>query len=248
LHAWFQETGADNGCSDEGHMHFIENLEEIINILVPDSSNKSKEVKTEKPVRPKPKTRPKKHDFSGLSNRFSNLDVEDTKDIADASNTIQSLSSTTTMTKSTQKKTPVTAIEIYELEYDDTYDHIFEVFRPFEDLHCLQDFLNETWRQYKRGEIDLLTASLATNAAFDIIRREEEVGRHLFPSSSGEDLSYRNFAACIFFKKSLPLRLEMSIKANDESLRITPFDNFIYLSTARTLMKYEPFARHKILV
>jgi hypothetical protein len=249
LHAWFQETGVDNGHSDEGHMHFIEKLEEIINILVPDSSNKSKEVKTEKPVPPKPKTRSKKHDFSGLNNRFSNLDVEDTEDIADASNTFQSLSSTTIVTQSEQKKTPDTPVEVYELEYDDTYDRIFEVFCFFEDLHRLQDFLNETWRQYKRGEIDLLTASLTTNAAFDIIRREEEeVARHLFPSSSDENLSYRNFAACIFFTESLPLRLETSIKANDESLRITPFDNFIYLSTARTLMKYEPFARHKILV
>jgi hypothetical protein len=119
-------------------------LEEVINILVPDSSNKSKEVKTEKPVLPKPKTRSKKRDFSGLSNRFSNLDVEDAEDIAGASNTVQSLSSTTTVTKSAQKKTPITAVEVYELEYDDTYDRIFEVFCFFKDLHRLQDFLNET--------------------------------------------------------------------------------------------------------
>jgi hypothetical protein len=248
-HGWFHDTGIDNGHSNEGHLKFIEVLEAAIKILLRGSGNKSEEVKIEKPILLKPKARSKKHDFSGLSNRFSNLEVEDTEDIVDTSKTLQSLSSAAAVAKSAQKKTPTPAVEIYELESDDTYERIFDVYCFFEDLHRLQDFLNETWRQYKRGEIDLLTASLTTNAAFDIIRREEaEVAKYLFPSSSGEDLSYRNLAACIFYAESLPLRLETSIKPNDESLRITPFDNFIYLSTARTLMKFEPFARMKALV
>ncbi|CZR59539.1 uncharacterized protein PAC_09433 [Phialocephala subalpina] len=39
----------------------------------------------------KPKSRPDTHDFSGLSNRFSNLDVQEPEDIVDTSATIQAL-------------------------------------------------------------------------------------------------------------------------------------------------------------
>lgn len=250
--AWFQKTGLDNGHSNEGHAHFIEVLEKAMGILKPDFETSNSQGKTDKVAETqatatKSKARSTAHDLSGLSNRFSNLDVEDTEGLVDTETTIQSLSSTVAG-KSAQKTAPPKAVDIYELEYDDSFDRLFDVFCFFEDLHRLQDFLTDTWRKYKTFEIDLLSVSLTTNAALDIIRREEEaVMNFVFPHSS--QLDYTKLAACVFFAESLTMPggpgAMMSPK---ESLRITPFDNFIYLPTARTLMKCQPFFKLKVQV
>lgn len=72
----------------------------------------------------------------------------------------------------------------------------------FEDLHYTQDFLIETWQKYKLNKLDLLTASFVTNAAFDIVRREEEeVMKIVEPGEKG--FSYLSLVAPIFFVDAL---------------------------------------------
>lgn len=116
----------------------------------------------------KPSLRSDTHDFSGLSNRFSNLEIEEPEEIEDTS-------AITFVNPSTKPKTaaPV-SVDVYELEPENEWDRAFEVYCFFEDLHRIQDFLGDTWSQYKEGTIDLMSATLVSNAAFDIVRREEE--------------------------------------------------------------------------
>lgn len=121
----------------------------------------------------KPKSRPETHDFSGLSNRFNNLEVEEPEDIVDTSATIQAFSIGNKPAPKS-KVPPPKNVDVYELETDNAYDRAFDVFCFFEDLHRIQDFLAATWRSHKEGLVDLMTATLVTNSAFDIVRREEE--------------------------------------------------------------------------
>ena len=105
------------------------------------------------------------------------------------------------------------------------------------------DFLNKTWTKYKEGEVDLLTGTIVKNAALDIVRREEiEITAYTFPELSEQGkLSYNMLAGLIFFAESLA-KGNYTPAMSAKSLKITPFDNFIYLPVARTLMRFEQVA------
>jgi hypothetical protein len=247
---WFQQTGVDNGFSTEGHLHFIGVLEEALKILKPDfggaDANQKRFPEAEKRKEPPPSfsMSNNRQDLSGLSNRFSNLDVEDAEDIVDSSTALVSLSATGT---SAQKNASIKPVDVYELEYDNALDRIFDVFCFFEDLHRIQDFLSETWKQQKAGTLDLMTATFVTNAALDIVRREEESVREFaLPklAKSGK-LSYKDLLLLVFFADALGIT---DMGGLPTGLRITPFDNFVYLPTARTLVKFEKFSAMKIRV
>jgi hypothetical protein len=244
---WFERTGIDNGQSTDGHRHFIEILEQALKILKPDYSPKDESSGS---MGPKMAATPRKasssrqvHDLSGLSNRFSYLQVEDTEDAAETTVAIEAISATSDpkLRKAEPGATPT--IDMFELDYDDSFDPMFDVFCFFEDLHRVQDFLNETWAKFKKGELDLMTAAIITNGAFDLVRREEhELTISIF---SDDKLSYQRLASLIFFAESLG---RGGSPSRQEQLRITPFDNFIFLSTARSVMKFEKFLALKIEV
>jgi hypothetical protein len=94
----FTQTGIDNGHPDDRnpynrHAHFIETLEKAMHILKPgfdtsDSKEPSDMATDKQPAPSKPKPNSKVHDRSGLSNRFSNLDVKDTEDIVKTETTL----------------------------------------------------------------------------------------------------------------------------------------------------------------
>jgi hypothetical protein len=245
--AWFEKTGIDNGESNDGHRHFIEILEQTLKILKPDYLPKDERSDS---MGPKMAATPRKasssrqvHDLSGLCNRFSSLQVEDTEEIADTTVAIEAISATPDTNLRKAEPGAIPMIDMFELDYDDSFDPMFDVFCFFEDLHRLQDFLNETWAKFKKGELDLMTAAIITNGAFDLVRREEH---ELTISIFGDDkLSYQRLASLIFFAECLGRGESPS---RHEQLRITPFDNFIFLSTARSVMKFEKFLALKIEV
>ena len=86
---------------------------------------------------------------------------------------------------------------------------------------------------------DLHTAALTTNAAFDLVRQAEQDLITQAPKVFDTKRSYGSIAMIVYYADAFQkvvcpeARLE-----SDESLRITPFDDFIFLSTARTLMKF----------
>lgn len=181
-------------------------------------------------------------DFSGLSNRFSCLEIEDTEDIAETSQTLQSLSNPPAQgTKKAPAKKP-SSVDVFELDYDDEFDRMFDVFCFFEDLHRIQDFLTETWTKVKHGKLDVITASITTNAAFDLVRREEQALTADLFGSSKKVLSYSDLAALIFYAESLRTGTPTSPRNRP---RITPFDNFVFLPIARSILKFSNFLEIK---
>ena len=120
-------------------------------------------------------------------------------------------------------------------------DDAFAIFCFFEDLHRLQDFVKETWDSYRVGKCDLRVASVTTNLALSLVRRaEEELIANLDPKRYAEPKSYQALSLTIFYEDSFAKGEDPKGKlASNESLRITPFDDFIYLPTARVLMKFQ---------
>ena len=109
----------------------------------------------------------------------------------------------------------------------------------FEDLHRTQEFVGELWDKYKGKKCDLHTAAITTNAAFDLVRQAEEDLVAQAPKLFDKKRSYDSIAIIIFYADAFQQGISPEARLNsNETLRITPFDDFIYLSTARILMKF----------
>lgn len=232
--AWFQNTHVhDEGGSTARHLHFIEILEKALNALHSSGSAN--------PPPPEPKDAPSSlHAPSqALVNRFGALDVED----LDESLSVSASDVVITNTKHVKART----IDVYELEGQSEIDHAFLIFCFFEDLHSVQDTLKETWEGYKAGTCDLVTATVITNLAFHLVRHAEDAIISLDPKRYSKPRSYDAMSLLIFYAESFSKGEDPETKlASNESLKITPFDDFIYLPTARTLMKFQRLTELKI--
>lgn len=237
---WFRKTGAKDEASIEGHDHFINVLEKALAILQsccpkPAKAGKQEQKTTDSPPEPD----------QILSNRFGMLNVEDTNDIV--LDLAASDISATSAAKKSSKATAQDSWDVYELEIQYGTDLAFLIFCFFEDLHRIQDFIKETWRKQKAGTVDVETAAVTTNIALDIVRRAEEDIIATAPALLAKPRSYQEIAMVIFHADALAKGDDVDERlSSSDTLKITEFDEFIYLSTARILMKYERIASFKI--
>lgn len=239
---WFRKTGAKDEASIEGHDHFINVLENALAILLPCCPKSAQTSKQEQ----KPKTSALEPESShNLSNRFGMLNVEDTNDIV--LDLAASDISATSATKKSSKATTPHSSDVYELEIQHGTDLAFLIFCFFEDLHRIQDFIKETWGKQKAGTVDLETAAVTTNIALDIVRRAEEDIIATAPAMLAKPRSFQAIAMVIFHADALAKGDDVDKRlSSSDTLKITEFDEFIYLSTARILMKYEQISSFKI--
>ena len=81
--------------------------------------------------------------------------------------------------------------------------------------------------------------AVTTNAAFDLVRQAEEDIIRQAPKLFNRERSWDSIAIIIFYADAFQRGVCPEVRLNsNEALRITPFDDFIYLSTARILMKF----------
>lgn len=239
---WFRKTGAKDEASIEGHDHFINVLENALAILLPCCPKSAQTSKQEH----KPKTSALEPESGhNLSNRFGMLNVEDTNDIV-LDLAASDISATSAAKKSSKATTPH-SWDVYELEIQHGTDLAFLIFCFFEDLHRIQDFIKETWDKQKAGTVDLEAAAVTTNIALDIVRRAEEDIIATAPAMLAKPRSFQAIAMVIFHADALAKGDDVDKRlSSSDTLKITEFDEFIYLSTARILMKYEQISSFKI--
>lgn len=238
---WFQKTGVKNETSTEGHAHFINVLEKALAILKPCCAPLSHDKSKAAAVPQDAKTQMSTDEVDGrrMKNQFHGLQVEDTDDRLD----IAASDIIAVPNKSTAKK-PASR-DVYELELG--IDLAFIIFCLFEDLHRMQDFVKTIWRKVNTGGLNITTASILTDFAIYLARRAEEDVVASAPELPAGAQSYEVLSFQIFYADSFSRGEDPIAKLNStESLRITPFDDFIYLSTARTLMKFASMAKFKI--
>ena len=237
---WFKETESKDEASTQGHAHFTAVLEQALDLLKP-CYNKESLSSDYKPISQK---RAQTFD-DDLTNRFRMLQVEDKDNDMDIT-----APEITVQPKGTSKKTQSKALserEVWELAEEFHIEIGFIIFCFFEDLHRIQDLLKKTWQEYKLGRLDLVTCTMTTNLAFDLVRRAEEDVIGQAPEMLKKPRSYEAISTLIFFVDSFTKGKSPTKEQEvEDSLRITPFDEFIYLSTARILMKFEQLSAAKI--
>ena len=164
--------------ADLKHAHFVSTLEEVINILRPPSSGASDNA--EYASTPIDKGNAKKASTDGisngtemLSNQFDHLELEEPIEIDDALSALNTAMPTTGAAASKTDEKVSHRVEYQSDNNEDDEEKYFAMYCLFTDLHGLRNFIGRTWDDYSDGRIDLITASILTNTAFDLVRRME---------------------------------------------------------------------------
>ena len=160
------------------HAHFISTLEEVISILKPPFSGASNHAENASNSinngnTAKAGTDGINNGAEMLSNQFDHLELEEPIDIDDA---LPALSTTTPTIRTPANKTDEKVSHRVEYQSDNNEDDeekYFAMYCLFTDLHGLRTFISRTWYDYSDGRVDLMTASILANTAFDLVRRME---------------------------------------------------------------------------
>lgn len=135
--------------------------------------------------------------------------------------------------------------KVYELEVDAAWEDAFICYCFFQDLHSIQDTLKSVWKKYKDGELDLISATIATQVGIESVHRAEKDLLDANPRLKAYRRDYDSIAMAVFYAESLRNGRDPDEYLNSpESLEVTELEEFIYLPTARVLMKMAQVARH----
>ena len=159
-----------NTSSNHQHSYFIDLFEDLLVILQPlYEVGPTSEPKPEEAPASSSKLTSTTQGPIPLENFFMALEVEDLEDEAETDEQTKSSNSTRTLA------TPRT---VYELESpkgrDGKEDLLFAIFCLFDDCCSIRQYILEVWSEYKTGKLDLISASVTTNTAFEQARRAEE--------------------------------------------------------------------------
>lgn len=160
---------ASSKDADLTHTHFINQLEEVLEILKPACPEESpvslarSALANNGATLTEPKT-------PNLENRFSNLEVEELDDF----DLLPEVAASPAAKKSSVKPRQV----VFQPNTDDDDGNVddlqFAIYCFFEDLNNARLHLQKLWTQYKLGMISLEDVSVITNTTFDLARRADE--------------------------------------------------------------------------
>ncbi|KGO37101.1 hypothetical protein PEX1_043610 [Penicillium expansum] len=178
----------EDEASQESHGFFVDVLERVRETL--------------RPLIPKRQadTPAVEKDEKSLANRFEHLELEEQ---SEAFLNAPDAPKPAAPEKFTDPSAPdVKAEADLEAEVDlDRRETIFMFHLLVQDANAFMDIIEETWRGYKVGRVDLVSASMTTNTAIDLLRRmEEEMKPSLDKFGGGEKLiEAYYFARCRHF-------------------------------------------------
>lgn len=229
---WFQKTKVENEYSSLGHLHFIEVLQRALDLLRAAPADKRATASQQTNVSPPTESIDCIADANALNNRFAALEVDEVE------NYDLTVSDITTSTAQSGNKKPQPTVA-YDLEVDEHWEATFVVYCFFEDLHQLQNQLRKLWTSQKENAIDLITATVTTTAAFELLAQAEKGILEQYRSHFHYKRSYENLTLMIFYAESIRIGEDLGDMLHSaKALKVTPFDEFVYLPTARVLMKY----------
>ncbi|KAJ3031485.1 hypothetical protein HDV00_008271 [Rhizophlyctis rosea] len=167
---WFVESGEGKGrdreakamrTADVGHWKFIQVLKQIVNLLQPIRQHGSN-------------IGGKNNDVAGRQGTAESVASEnpytvlDADDLPDDDQDMDELPPATETTPPPVSKPSVD----YRIQEDDTL--MLQLYSVIQDMNIIRKYLQNLWKQYKVQEVDLITASLVTSTAFDIVRTMQE--------------------------------------------------------------------------
>ena len=145
--------------SEANHQHFVDALQHVYNVLAPRSLAKPKV--TQQKGQPKAET---------LSNKFEALHIEEPS---------QAYVEAPDMPQSVEADCDV---EVETLE-----EVLFALKLIREDYNNFRSIISESWREYSVQQYDLVSLSIMTNTAIDLVRGFEEDAEPLFSKHGGSE-------------------------------------------------------------
>ncbi|EEP79996.1 predicted protein [Uncinocarpus reesii 1704] len=216
--AWFEKRGMNDIPALDGHAFFIDVLQKAFDTLKrPNEDIKRPHAAS---ADPPPSTKPS-----------AGVDFDSA-----GSDTTSGAPSDAHGPASENKPRDKSKSPIYEPE-ESTWDVRFSIFCLFEDLHKIREQVIKVWTEYNKGELDLVSASIITQAAIELVRRAEkeiyQTYADFFPTQSYEKLVYCLWCGSPFSDKLADGKLD--------PIKIGPFDEFIFLPTAQILFRFAIF-------
>jgi hypothetical protein len=154
------ELGLDVNDGTSGHGYFVDILDQALGLL-----------RERKPTADVTRNQPHPAFEGIISNRFALLEVEDFDDAEDVVSHFEKSSKTM---KSNTNTTPQIVEPDFSKDDDVFYEMKLRVLCFFDDLHVIQENLQEIWRGYKSGETDLVTVTMTTNAVLSLVEQAEK--------------------------------------------------------------------------
>ena len=162
---WFlKKATTEEGMIDNSkHWHFIGVLERVLHILEPNSVSASKVSAHQTKIGEKLEL-----DSDKSVNIYDVLYIDDNDSGSTEVTTV-----TPQKTASCPKVSSPPRRTVYEMEITEE-DAYFALFCFFDDLNQLRDYLFELWRDYDDGKLNLMSVSVTTNMAINLVRRTEQ--------------------------------------------------------------------------
>lgn len=148
--------------ANASHFYFIEILEQVLEILNPQSQSPDKKVDGE---------------VKQLENRFSNLQLAETDELDYLNDSKGPKQNDAAVTNSSSPRQVV-----YETASDSGEEIHFAIYCFFADLREIRTYIRRIWTEYKLDIISLENAAIITNTAIDFVRRAHEELRVSIPS------------------------------------------------------------------
>lgn len=226
---WFRtitKATGGSGQDDEKHAYFTNILSTALRTLKPVTADSAESTGAAKPASVN-----KQGDsaIDTLHNRFNLLNVEEPSEVVD-----MSAAKVESVRKPTRNEKPEED-RIYELLLDFQEELIFESYCLFEDMHQIQEYIMDVWAEYRADKVDLMTATVTTNAAIDMIKHMEANITSRAPSLFPKKEAYWRFLGMLQLDQALQQGYDLDDRlAGTQSLEITALDDFLYLPTARS--------------
>ena len=232
---WFQQKAiTEEGMSDNfKHWHFIGVLERVLQILEPNSVSESVDSAYQgKFATPNMNTAAKSEtELDKFSNIYDILYIDD----KDFSTTPTTTTTTTENVASRQNISSEPRRVIYEAESTEE-EMYFALFCFFDDLNRLRQFLRNLWQQYDAGILNLMTVSVTTNTAINLVRRAEQDFIATFPILE----SFDEIPKSLYF-------LLCEIRGDDPSTLEGPDDMLLVNDAMVNLMDWLYLSPHSVI-
>ena len=218
---WYSKqvhSGLASEQENRAHMHVVNVLEEVLDILRPrwGSMDGSGKDQAEAVL----------HEENGnneiSANRFKLLDSEDFLeedfDIKQQgqNDTVKPMEP---LSSSTQQHTQIR----YQIESSDK-DTEFAIFCLLEDLSHMRKYIRQIWQDYRSGTLDLISASVTTNTAIELMRQADQDFRAIFPQLSNYELMIHLYFPSVRERHDLrPDRRDHEQYEIFDSIFFTPF-------------------------
>eukprot|EP01103_Thecamoeba_quadrilineata_P011184 TRINITY_DN2618_c0_g1_i1.p1 TRINITY_DN2618_c0_g1~~TRINITY_DN2618_c0_g1_i1.p1 ORF type:complete len:508 (+),score=127.98 TRINITY_DN2618_c0_g1_i1:130-1653(+) len=166
---------------DPGHTHFVVVLEGVRLLLKPLFTHKStpKTTKTDKEERDRDRERGRERNGEELENIFSVLEIEEPSEGLSGSSRAP--------VRGTNRPQEV----VYELEENmDLLEYLGVCDNFFSDTIELRNLIMSLWSGYKQGKYDLISVSITTNTAIDMVRKLEEDAMDILNKFGGVEKFY----------------------------------------------------------